>query len=41
VEVATVITGTSEDYTVTHTPAAALEYSTLYTASVDADDSAP
>ena len=38
VEVATVITGTSEDYTVTHTPAAALEYSTLYTASIDADD---
>jgi len=38
VEVDTVITGTSADFTVTHTPAAPLDYSTLYTASVDADD---
>ena len=40
VEVETVITGTSEDYTVTYTPSASLEYGTVYTVSINADDEA-
>jgi len=38
VEVDTDITGDATDYTVTHTPSGALDYSTLYTVSIDADD---
>ena len=33
-----VITGTPADYTLTYTPPASLEYSTVYTVTVDASD---